>query len=112
MFSPKSLEIYYLEQRKKFKIGSIWDKNELLIKRYIFKGKVDCCYYKGEKVFDVTNNKPYSITITQCRHNRSQLSLGEMIGYVEHYNNLELAIKQTDCLKSVMATLASLEKLL
>ena len=59
--------LFGLSEKKIIKIGSIeGDKNELLNNQKDIHLAEDgiVVSYKGEKVFDVTNNKPYSITIT------------------------------------------------
>ena len=59
--------LFGLSEKKIIKIGSIeGDKNELLNNQKDIHLAEDgiVVSYKGEKVFDVTNNKSYSITIT------------------------------------------------
>ena len=59
--------LFGLSEKKIIKIGSIeGDKNELLNNQKDIHLAEDGIVvgYKGEKVFDVTNNKSYSITIT------------------------------------------------
>lgn len=58
--------LFGVREKKIIKIGSTGDKNELPNNQkdiYLAEDGI-VVSYKGEKVFDVTNNKPYSITIT------------------------------------------------
>lgn len=58
--------LFGVREKKIIKIGSTGDKNELPNNQkgiHLVKDGI-VVSYKGEKVFDVTNNKPYSITIT------------------------------------------------
>ena len=58
--------LFGVREKKIIKIGSTGDKNELPNNQkdiYLAEDGI-VVSYKGEKVFDVTNNKSYSITIT------------------------------------------------